>query len=127
MNRQRIFVSHSHEDDAFCGELVTALRGIALSGSHHTAEARQVLGLALAACDRALAQRADDGDAWIYKGVVLAWLGKYGDALAAYEHALALLPGLPSLWIDRAAMLRQLGRTHEAEAAEARANLLTGS
>jgi tetratricopeptide (TPR) repeat protein len=102
-----------------------AVRGIALSGLHHTVEARQVLGRALAACDRALAQRADDGDAWIYKGAVLAWLGKYGDALAAYEHALALLPGLPSLWIDKARMLRQLGRTHEAEAAEARANILT--
>lgn len=104
-----------------------AVRGIALSGLHHTAEARQVLGRALGACDRALAQRADDGDAWIYKGAVLAWLGKYGDALAAYEHALALLPGLPSLWIDKARMLRQLGRTHEAEAAEARATILTSA
>ncbi len=86
-----------------------------------------MLELALAACDRALAHRADDGDAWIYKGAVLAWLRKYANALEAYEHALALLPALPSLWIDKARMLRQLGRTREAEAAEARADMLTSS
>ena len=72
---------------------------------------------ALAAVSAALAFQADQPDALMLRGVVLASTGRGEEALADFNRVLALKPGLPGALFNRALVLLQLKRHAEAVSA----------
>lgn len=89
-------------------------RGQALAGLGRLEEA-------LAAANRAVAQKPDYAEAWSNQSVILWRMKRYETALAATQRAVALKPDYASAWFNQGRILRSLKRDAQAVAAYDRA------
>ncbi len=69
---------------------------------------------ALACFDRAIAQQPEDCAAWIFRGVMLIYLGRFDEALKSCDRALAIQPKNAEAWLFHGVALQRLGRYREA-------------
>lgn len=72
---------------------------------------------ALDVLDDAVAQDADNVEAWGHRAIALAELGRHDEALACLDRLLQLAPRLGHAWSLRGRLLKDGGQTQEAAAA----------
>lgn len=66
--------------------------------------------------NQSLTLNAEDCGVWVFRGVVLIHLGRYGEALQSCDRALALHPKDSEALLFRGVALQRLGRYREAYA-----------